>query len=151
MSVETGPVAFFTDDHRRCDEIWSAVESAVDAGDTARAATLFAEFHADMLRHFAMEEEVLFPAFEQATGMQGGPTQVMRMEHEQMRAVLEQMANAASRGDFDQVVDHGDTLLMVVQQHNVKEEGVLYPMAEQRLASQWGEIASRLAPYEKKA
>lgn len=41
---------------------------------------------------------MLFPAFEAATGMTGGgPTQVMRMEHQQMRGAPTQMAVAAKR------------------------------------------------------
>ena len=41
-----------------------------------------------MLRHFEMEEAVLFPAFEEATGMTQGPTMVMHAEHVQMKGVL---------------------------------------------------------------
>ena len=36
----------------------------------------------------------------------------MRMEHTQMRGVLDQMAQAAKSGDFGAVVDHGDTLML---------------------------------------
>jgi hemerythrin-like domain-containing protein len=41
-----------------------------------------------MLHHFGVEESVLFPRFEQSTGMYRGPTQVMRGEHVQMRQLL---------------------------------------------------------------
>lgn len=138
------PSAFFAGDHRHCDNEWAAVEAAVDAADNDRAAACWKRFDAAMRRHFAMEEEVLFPAFEDATGMRGGPTQVMRMEHAQMLGVLEQMAAAAAEGDFETLVDHGDTLLMLIQQHNVKEEGMLYPMADRALAAQWSEIKAKL-------
>ena len=91
---------------------------------------------------------MLFPAFEQATGMNGmGPTAVMRMEHEQMRGVLSQMEQEASRGDYDALSDHGDTLQMLIQQHNVKEEGMLYPMCERTLTPRWAEIAGRLEQF----
>lgn len=40
-------------------------------------------------RIFDAEEKTLFPAFESATGMSMGPTQVMRMEREeQIRALM---------------------------------------------------------------
>ena len=93
-----------------------------------------------------MEEEVVFPAFEQTTGMTGGPTAIMRMEHTQMRGILDQMAADALEGDFESVADHGDTLLMVIQQHNMKEENILYPMVEQHLADQWAQLATQLEP-----
>jgi hemerythrin-like domain-containing protein len=68
------------------------------------------------------------------------------MEHEQMRGLLSQMA-AAARGDVDALIEHGDTLLMLTQQHNVKEEGILYPMAGGQLRAQWPELARALGRY----
>ena len=145
--LQPGPITFFTTDHRDCDEIWSTVEAAAESGDLAAAKVAWQKFDHAMRRHFAMEEEVLFPAFEAATGMQGGPTQVMREEHVQMRGVLDQMAQQATSDDYDAVVDLGDTLLMIIQQHNVKEEGILYPMVQQALGDQWPELVKRLETY----
>ncbi len=88
---------------------------------------------------------MLFPAFEQATGMTMGPTRVMRMEHEQMRGLLSQMAMAAT--DIDALVEHGDTLLMLTQQHNMKEEGMLYPMAQGHLTGTWATLVPKLARF----
>ncbi len=143
----SGPKDFFTEDHRRCDTLWAAVEAAADGGDAATLQAAWAPFAAAMERHFKMEEEVLFPTFERATGMRGGPTMVMRAEHTQMRGLLAQMAEAAAAGEIDDVVDHGDTLLMLTQQHNVKEEGILYPMSEQVLGHMWAEIEAQLEAY----
>lgn len=147
MGLESGPSEFFTQDHRDCDEQWAQVEQAVDAG--SGGAEAYARFESSLLSHLAMEEEVLFPALEQASGMQGGPTMVMRAEHRQMRGLLEQMRAAVEQSNFDAVVDQGDTLLMLIQQHNMKEESVLYPLAERLLAPQWAQLSERLSPYRK--
>jgi hemerythrin-like domain-containing protein len=137
---------YFTGDHRRCDEIWSDVEAAAESGGDQLAKAHFERFAAALERHLQMEEEVIFPAFEEATGMRNaGPTFVMRSEHEQMRGLLEQMRGSVDSGD--ELVDLGDTLLMLIQQHNSKEENMLYPMAEQALASTWAEIREALARY----
>jgi iron-sulfur cluster repair protein YtfE (RIC family) len=137
---------FFTQDHRQCDDRWVEVEGAADKGDTERVKQLWSAFEAAMRGHLRMEEEVLFPAFEQATGMtNGGPTFVMRSEHEQMRGLLDQMGAAADAGDSQELVDLGDTLLMLIQQHNQKEEHMLYPMAQQALAADWPKLKERLA------
>ncbi len=144
-----GPSDFFTSDHRRCDKEWAELEGAADCGKLDEAAKCWAIVDASMRRHYAMEEEVLFPAVESATGMfGGGPTAVMRSEHEQMRGLLDQMGQAAAQGDFETLLDQGDTLLMLIQQHNVKEEGILYPLADQALAGQWSEMESKLAEFE---
>lgn len=139
-----GPVVFFTGDHRHCDELWADVESAADRDDKSQAIAAFEAFDRAMRLHLDLEEDLLFPAIEAATGMRGGPTHVMRMEHAQMRGVLDQMAQAMGDGDLDAVVDHGDTLLMLIQQHNLKEEGVLYPMAQQVLGHGWAAIAEKI-------
>jgi len=34
---------------------------------------------------------------------------------------------------------------MLVQQHNQKEEGMLYPMAQQALSSNWPELKDQIA------
>lgn len=135
---------FFIVDHRRCDAAWAALESAADGGDAPTAVAAWREFIDAMQANLRREEEVLFPAFEGETGMTQGPTVVMRMEHEQMRAVLEQMRSAAQLGQWSQVLDYGDTLMMLVQQHNMKEEGVLFPMAGRALHHRWPELLPRL-------
>lgn len=146
-SLSLGPEPWFTADHRRCDEAWAAVEWAVDA-DEGTALAAWEAFDAHTRRHFDMEEAVLFPAFEAATGMVRGPTAVMRAEHDQMRGLLDQMDRAARAGDWREVLDQGDTLLMVVQQHNSKEEGMLYPMAQAHLAGgEWAALVPRLERF----
>ena len=141
------PTHYFTTDHRRCDTLWSEVEAAADASDQPRLAAAFEAFAAATERHFHMEEEVLFPAFEAATGMSGGPTMVMRMEHVQIRGLLSQLATLVTAGAHRRVLDLGDTLLMLVQQHNAKEEAMLYPMADRAVGHHWEEIRAELAAY----
>ena len=144
--LEMGPIDFFTADHRACDERWAEVESALAARDPQAARAAFAAFDGVVRRHFEMEEQVLFPALEAATGMTMGPTQVMRIEHQQMRGLLAQMATEAAT-DLDALLESGDTLLMFTQQHNMKEEGIVYPMADAHLGAQWAELAPQLARY----
>ena len=67
--------------------------------------------------------------------MRQGPTKVMRMEHQQMRNLLARMSEAVSSGDGEEILEVGETMMILMQQHNVKKEGILYPMADQHLAS----------------
>ncbi len=144
MSADSSLIEFFTQDHRACDERWVAVEAAVDAGNAETIASSWKTFDQAQRHHLTMEEELLFPAFEEETGMTQGPTMVMRMEHEQMRGLLDQMGEAMGRADHQELLDLGDTLLMLMQQHNQKEEGMLYPMAERALAPAWPGLKQRL-------
>jgi hemerythrin-like domain-containing protein len=124
---------FLTEDHERCDLLFAQAENAVAAGDWGEVNRGFAEFMAATLCHFAREETLLFPEFEANTGMAGGPTQVMREEHDQMRNALEAMAEAILRHDASAFLGLSETLLMLMRQHNLKEERILYPMADQAL------------------
>ena len=76
----------------------------------------------------------MFPGIEERTGMSGGPTHIMRMEHEQMRHVMAQMGTDIAEGDYDHFLGLSETFMILVQQHNMKEEQILYNMADQILA-----------------
>lgn len=133
-----------TEDHRRCDEFYAQADEASERGDWKQARALTKAFVDATLRHFSVEEEHLFPAFSAATGMSGGPVAVMTMEHGQMRELLLSLFEAAEREDRDSFIGIGDTLLVVMQQHNLKEENVLYPMLDQHVE----EAAPMLARLE---
>ena len=148
IDIEAGLAGFFVQDHRDCDARWAELEGLLDSGNTDATNQAWREFDDRMRRHFAMEEDVLFPAFEARSGMGGGgPTAMMRMEHQQMIGLLDQIGSAMSTGDTEEALDLGDTLLMVIQQHNVKEEGMLYPMAENMLGGEWASLAEQLEKY----
>lgn len=128
-------------DHRECDEAFARAEDAAASGDWAAAQKAFQAFHDAMERHLALEEEKLFPAFEKETGMSGaGPTQMMRIEHEQMRRLFEEMKQAAAARAGAQYLGLSETLLILMQQHNIKEESMMYPMLDQALGSRAGEL-----------
>jgi len=133
-----------TREHRRCDELYAEAESAVADGSWDAADAHFARFRKAMERHLDREEQVLFPAFEERTGETGGPTAVMRGEHDEMRTLMEQMGQALSAQDADAFLGASETLLILVQQHNVKEEEMLYPMTDQVLEAERDEVIERM-------
>jgi hemerythrin-like domain-containing protein len=135
---------FLTDDHRDCDARFARAEAAASDGDLDTARSAHADFAAAMALHLSMEETVLFPAFETASGMTGGPTMVMRMEHEQIRGMLAQMQAALDRADLDDYLGLAETLNILIQQHNMKEEQMLYPMCDRALAGSAEDLLGRM-------
>jgi len=133
-----------TDDHRHCDDGFAALEQAVGRKDLAAARQAFGVFEACMLAHFAAEEETLFPAFEAHTGMTEGPTRVMRMEHQQIRGLMREAGESLQQGDIDAYLGLADTIVIMMQQHNMKEENILYPMCDQHLADAADELLGQL-------
>ncbi len=134
---------FMTQDHRDCDEIFAQMEEAV-ASKSDEALSKFEAFQDALTNHFKMEEVVLFPMFEQKTGMTEGPTQVMVMEHEQIRGLLSKMEDALELNDNDKFFGLSETLMILMQQHNMKEEQMLYTMVQQHLGDDADHIISRM-------
>ncbi len=134
---------FMSANHHACDEAFAIAEQAALANNWGEAETMFNDFRTDMARHFRMEENELFPALISAGGP-AGPVQVMRMEHAQMNTLIEQMATTLARRDAQGYGGLSETLLIVMQQHNLKEEQMLYPIADHFLATQREALLSRM-------
>jgi regulator of cell morphogenesis and NO signaling len=126
-------------DHDRLEAMEERAFAARGAGDLAEAKRLFAEFARGLRRHIGFEEQLLFPAFEEASGLpaHAGPTAVMRVEHRQIEALLEVIeAQIGVEGGL--VLQSRTALHRVLGDHNVKEEEILYPSTDGLL----GPIAS---------
>ena len=133
---------FMANDHRGCDQLFAKAENAAAKGDWESASEAFNEFVQAMERHLGIEEQILFPAFEEETGILTGPTEMMRMEHEQMRVLFSEMKESVEQKDKDDYLGAAETLLIMMQQHNMKEEQILYNIMDQRLPddiNQWQE------------
>lgn len=119
-------------DHRRLDDLAAEVRNHVAAGAFAQAGARFAEFGCGLDRHIEVEEQILFPLFEQMTGMTGGgPTFVMRSEHVDIRQLMGDTAAALEAADHARTDSALDSLMDVLGSHNIKEERILYPMTDE--------------------
>lgn len=89
---------------------------------------LFAQFKAALEKMIASEEEVFFPSFDKTNGLAGdGPTAIMRVEHRQIRRLLEEIEEKLLKGDMrtdaEQIV-----LLQLLRAHQQQERAVVYPV-----------------------
>lgn len=126
---------FMTADHKACDEQFAIAETAALSDDWADAQAAFNAFRDGMAHHFRMEEDVLFPTLK-ASGGPSGPVHIMLMEHAQIKELLKQMGAAMESKNSEEYSGLSETLLMVMQQHNNKEENILYPIMDQILANE---------------
>ena len=122
-------------DHDRLDAILTHARQLVDAGSFERARELFGEFQCGLSRHIEIEEQIVFPTFEELTGIAAGPTRVMRMEHVEIRILMDTLA-AALDSDDPKTLSRIDALVAELSDHNLKEERLLYPMTDQALATE---------------
>jgi regulator of cell morphogenesis and NO signaling len=125
-----------------------------------------------LLAHARREDEALFPALEQVFGAGGGPTAVMRLEHQEIHAQAETFRRTLR--EFEEV-EHpaivaggealrtmvatgasaaalratGAEILRLLDLHFAKEEDILFPMARELLSRQaLEEVAGRFEALE---
>ncbi len=91
--------------------------------------------------HHGKEEDLLFPALEQAgISREGGPIGVMLMEHTEGRGYIKGLAQAIDKynaGDENasvEIVENGRNYVDLLRQHIYKENNVLFMMAQQVLS-----------------
>ncbi len=124
---------YMTPEHRECDTLFAQAEALVADGDWEQAETAYLHFADTTLLHFKKEEETIFPAFEAQTGSAQGPTQVMVFEHAQVRSLIGKMAEAIENKDKDAYLSLAESMMILLQQHNMKEEQMLYAMTDRVL------------------
>lgn len=128
------------DEHQTILRVLASLEALVTAPQgqrepvsTFRDVVKFLRDYADRLHH-GKEEDLLFPAME-ATGLPAGegPTHVMRLEHEEGRALVRRMGTLVSVEDdaFDRAGFAEPALEFVglLRAHIGKEDHILYPLA----------------------
>jgi hemerythrin-like domain-containing protein len=119
----------YTEDHDRLDELFHQFQT-LKPNDRVSAVKAFNGFKTGLERHIVWEEEILFSSFEKRFGHLGGPTEVMRLEHQEIRKYLDAISQKLDRDDFGTINEEMGLQLMLCS-HNQKEESILYPMMDQ--------------------
>lgn len=121
--------AYYGKDHDRLGEIFRTFQ-ALKRTDFNRAKMAFSEFRTDLQKHFACEEEIIFPLIEAKTSLHsGGPTTVLRMEHQEILEILERIYQKVDRADLNSDVDE-QKLLTILEKHNTQEKNFLYSLMD---------------------
>ncbi len=128
--------AYMQQDHVLIDAIAARAAAAAAAGDADGVQREGALFLQRLERHIEMEEHLLFPAFEERTGMtEAGPSVQMRAEHEQMHGIFEELRAAIDTRDAAGWQRASQSLLEVLVPHNQKEEQMMYPMLDDAMGA----------------
>lgn len=126
MNEQQTITTFYEKDHDRLDELFNTFQTA-KRSDLTKAKEAFNEFKAGLQRHMMWEEELLFPMWEEKTGMvEDGPTPMMRHEHSQIRQLLDSIDRKVESQNLSTDQDE-QALFNLLSSHNRKEERALYP------------------------
>lgn len=118
--------------HRELDESFRQYQQfQVNGAEEAQRS--WSDFEQGMRRHMTWEEELLFPMFEERTGLDDhGPTAIMRGEHREIVTLLDRIRGVSADGS--PVDDLVRALAEWLTAHNRKEETILYPWIDRLLS-----------------
>lgn len=133
-------------DHRRMEEILADGLALARAGNWDEAQQRCAEHGLALLHHAYIEDSILFPAYDAATGnLPDGPTALMMEEHHGVRAGIERIQRAAKARDLDALEDAHEALVNAAAEHHAKEEEILFPGIDETIPQpQLAELVERL-------
>ncbi len=122
-------------EHQYCDEIFCQFEELVDMEQWDKANVVWDQFTNALKKHMEFEEIQLFKQFEISThsSSKSGPTAIMKLEHDQIREYLSVLSNTLKVQDKGAILDAADNLMILIQQHAMTEESILYPLCDQHL------------------
>jgi len=84
---------------------------------------------------------VLFPAFEKHSGMyHAAPTRVKRIEHGQLRSLLDVLASATRDRDLRRYLRIADVLSALDREHSTREDRIVYAMIDAALGARAVEL-----------
>jgi regulator of cell morphogenesis and NO signaling len=120
----------FQHDHERLDALLQSFQT-LKHQDFSNAKEAFRQFKSGLERHIRWEENLLFPLWEEKTGMfDAGPTVVMRHEHRRIEEQLQAIDRNVAEENMDDAQAE-QALRALLAAHNLKEERVLYPAIDQ--------------------
>lgn len=122
--------SFLQADRVHCDHLLARAEALAQGFLWVRARCIMARFDAAFQTHLRMEEHVLFAALEQYCGDVLKPTALMRREHQQLKKLSGSAARAVKKGNVRRFLGAAKLLRQAMDAHCMKEETVLYRMAD---------------------
>ena len=127
-----------------------------------QAVELLKEIKEEMNDHFQKEEEILFPSlnrhFERALAKmgaeirpEGGPVNVMLLEHKALRTIMQNLEKATRNGSAKEISSFMTQFAALLRSHVFREENVLYVVAEAKIKKrEKAKIMARLRNLPKK-
>ncbi len=131
-------------DHKNFESAVYKCRSACDDANWPLVQQVFDELLAGYRSHVRIEEEVLFPAYDQQPGVPADPTDSLRADHTQIFRLMEHIAQRLEQSSNDGLAEDLSLLYRTLIKHHEKEEPIFLPMASQALYSDKDAILEEL-------
>lgn len=131
-------------DHLDLEDLLNDARGAARRQDWATAERLLGRLVERLKGHMRIEEEVIFPAYEQTPGTARDPTEALRNDHDAMVGWCRDMHYAVRSQDPRAFLEALQALKALLAAHDEKEERFFLPMAGHTLRDQREAILRRI-------
>jgi len=135
-------------EHSLYEDLLTGCLDAAEAEDWNTIDRIIHELVTHLKRHMALEEEVLFPAYEATPDAPQGPTTALREEHDTIVRLIRDIVVVVSSRNSDVVLECLAQLEYHMIKHHEKEEDIFLPMASHILNSSRDEVLRRMAEFD---
>jgi len=122
--------SFMNADHAYLDEL--LLEFLAEKYDFKVAVKKFKDFQKHILFHIELENDFLFPKFNEFTGLESknGPTFIAMRDHEVIIKMIKKIEEAVILGNIKDILKNGKRLFNVFQKHKLREQKIHYPVGD---------------------
>ena len=135
-------------EHSLYENLLVECQDAIEREDWHTVDAQFSELITHLKRHMAVEEQVLYPAYEAATHAPQGPTGALREEHDHIVRLVQDMHRIFQTRDSDHALECLVHLEKEMIKHHEKEEDIFLPMASHILSARREDIERQLADFD---
>ena len=135
-------------EHSLYEELLSQCMNAVDMEEWGAVNLAFNELVTHLKRHMALEEEVLYPAYEATAHAPQGPTTTLREEHDHIVRLIQDMARIIKTRNSVHLLESLVHLENRMIKHHEKEEDIFLPMASHILNTSRDELLRKLHEFD---
>jgi len=135
-------------EHSLYENLLSRCRDAVETEDWGNVDQITHELVTHLKRHMALEEEVLYPAYESSPQAPQGPTMALREEHTNIVRLIQDTARVIRSRDSDHVLECLAHLEHQMIKHHEKEEDIFLPMASHILNANRDELLRKLGEFD---
>jgi len=137
-------------DHHKYDEMLTECEMAAEMADWKDAVRLFNEFTSDLKLHMQLEDEVLYPIFEQKETNPESEITELHEEHDNLVRLLRDLITVIKSKNIDHFLESLLPLHKAMNEHNEHEEAVFRRLGSDSLLTRRDEIIGQLSALQEK-
>jgi len=137
-------------DHHKYDEMLTECEMAAEMADWKDAVRLFNEFTKDLKLHMQLEDEVIYPLFENKAAEAEDAITELHEQHKDLVRLLTDLVYVIKNKNIDHFMESLIPLHKIMNEHNDYEEEVFRRLGNDDLLMHRDEVMQQLSALQAK-